>query len=127
MHTSSIVIVTLSLAASLSVLGCGATAVPTAKLATAQSAEQSASELGAASQPKAKLHLQLAHEQIAQATVAMKDGDNERATGLLLRAQADAELAIALTRDQSATSDAQKATGQANVQQTVNANQASPP
>ena len=97
--------------------------VPTQPLADAQSAERSATELGAASQPKAQLHLQLAHEQIAKANGAMKDGDNERANGLLLRARSDAELAIALMRYQSAETDATKATVQSNAQQTVNANQ----
>jgi hypothetical protein len=105
-------------------LGCGGTyPVPTQPLADAQSAERSATELGAANQPKAQLHLQLAHEQIGQANVAMKDGDNQRAESLLLRARSDAELAIALTRDQAAKTDATKATVQSNAQQTVNANQ----
>jgi hypothetical protein len=69
------------------------------------------------------LHLQLAHEQIAQASAAMKDGDNARADALLLRAKADAELAIALTKDQSATTEAQKAVDQSNSQRSINANQ----
>lgn len=112
------------LAASVVTIGCAASfPTPTQSLADAQSAERSAAELGAGTQPKAQLHLQLAQEQIAKATVAMKDGDNERANGLLMRARADAELAIALTRDQSAAVAAQKATVQANAQQTVNANQ----
>jgi hypothetical protein len=111
-------------AASIVVVGCGTSfPTPTQSLADAQSAERSAAELGAASQPKAQLHLQLAHEQIAQANAAIKDGDNERASGLLMRAKSDAELAIALTRDQTAAVDAQKATVQAKTQQTVNANQ----
>ena len=104
--------------------GCAATfPAPTQSLADAQSAERSASELGAAGQPKAQLHLQLAHDQIAQASAAMKDGDNERAAGLLMRARADAELAIALTRDQTAKAGAQQAVVQSNAQQTTNANQ----
>ena len=53
----------------------------------------------------------------------MKSGDNERANGLLLRARSDAELAIALTRDQSAKTGAQQAAVQSNTQQTTNANQ----
>jgi hypothetical protein len=112
------------LAASLVTMGCAASfPTPTQSLADAQSAERSASELGAASQPKAQLHLQLAHEQIAQASAAMKDGDNERAGGLLLRARSDAELAIALTRDQTARTGAQQAVVQSSVQQTTNVNQ----
>jgi hypothetical protein len=120
MHRSMIMVLTASFIG----LGCGGSfPPPTQGLADAQSAERSATELGAASQPKAQLHLQLAHEQIGQATVAMKDGENERADSLLRRARSDAELAIALTRDQTAKTDATKATVQSNAQQTVNANQ----
>lgn len=105
-------------------LGCGGTyPVPTQSLADAQSAERSAAELGAADQPKAQLHLQLAQEQITQATVAMKEGDNARADALLLRARSDAELAIALTRDQGAKTEALKAVDQSNSQRSINANQ----
>jgi hypothetical protein len=115
---------TTVLTASFVVLGCGASyPVPAQSLADAQSAERSAAELGAASQPKAQLHLQLAHEQIGQASVAIKAGDNERADSLLRRARSDAELAIALTRDQTARTEATKATVQSNEQQNVNANQ----
>jgi len=73
--------------------------------------------------PEPQLHLQLAHDQIAQANAAIKNGDNERASGLLLRARSDAELAIALTRDQTAKTGAQQAVVQSGAQQTTNANQ----
>ena len=53
----------------------------------------------------------------------MKNGDNEHANGLLLRARSDAELAIALTRDQTARAGAQQAVVQSGAQQTTNANQ----
>jgi hypothetical protein len=53
----------------------------------------------------------------------MKDGDNEHADSLLLRARSDAELAIALTRYQTATTDAQKAIVQSNAQRATNSNQ----
>jgi hypothetical protein len=112
------------LAACLVTAGCASSfPTPTQSLADAESAERSASELGAAGQPKAQLHLQLAHEQIAQANAAIKNGDNERASGLLLRARSDAELAIALTRDQTAKTGAQQAVVQSGAQQTTNANQ----
>ena len=120
MHGSMISV----LAACLATAGCASSfPTPTQSLADAQSAERSAAEQGAASQPKAQLHLQLAHEQIAQASAAIKNGDNERANGLLLRARSDAELAIALTRDQSAKTGAQQAVVQSGAQQTTNANQ----
>ena len=116
-------IICITLTATWLALGCASFPVPTQHLADAQAAERSAAELGAANQPKAQLHLALAREQMGQASVAMKDGDNGRADALLLRARSDAELAIALTRDQSAKTDAQKATDQSNAQKTTNANQ----
>jgi hypothetical protein len=121
MHTS---IIPLTLIASWFAIGCaGSFPVPAHDLAQAESAARSASELGAATHPNAKLHLELAKELIAQAGAAMKDGDNERADGLLLRANSDAELAIALMRDQGAKSGAQKAVEQSNAQTILNANQ----
>ncbi len=119
-----VAIIPLALAASALVLGCGGSfPAPTQDLASAQSAERSAAELGAENQPQAQLHLALAREQMTQARAAMKDGDNERADSLLLRSRSDAELAIALTRDQSAKTDAQKATVQSNAQRSTNLNQ----
>ena len=117
-------IIAMTTAASVLVLGCGGSyPVPTQDLSAAQAAERSAIDLGAASQPQAQLHLSLAQEQMNRARAAMKDGDNERADGLLLRAKSDAELAIALTRYQSAKDDAEKATVQFNTQKATNANQ----
>jgi hypothetical protein len=106
------------------ILGCGATfPPPTQRLADAESAERSAAELGAANLPDAQLHLKLAQEQTAQAKSAMTAGDNERADSLLVRAKSDAELAIALSRKQTAAVDSQKATEQSNTQRSTNASQ----
>jgi hypothetical protein len=108
--------------------GCGATyAVPSQHLADTQSAERSATELGAANQPKARLYLQLAHEQLVAANVAIQDGDNEKADGLLARAKSDAELAIALTREEGALGDAQKASTDSTNQRVTNASQGARP
>jgi hypothetical protein len=121
MHMS---IIPITLVASWFAIGCAASfPVPAQDLAQAEAAERSAVELGAPTHPNANLHLELAREQIAQANAAMKDGDNGRATALLLRARSDAELAIALTRDQSAKTEAVKAVDQSNTQKAVNANQ----
>ena len=112
------------LAASFLVSGCaGSFPTPTQQLADTESAERSATELGAASQPKAQLHLQLAHEQLLQAKANIHDGNNERANSLLLRARSDAELAIALTREHSAKTGAQGAVDQSNTQRDTNARQ----
>jgi|SRR5580692_8219033 hypothetical protein len=108
--------------------GCGINyAIPSQQLADAQSAERSATELGAASEPKAQLHLQMAHEQIVAANASIRDGDNETATRLLSRARADAELSIALTREATAKTEMQKASMQSNNQRVTNANQGANP
>ena len=118
----------LWLTASALACGCGASSPAVSQhLADAQSAERSATDLGAASQPRAQLHLQLAHEQIVAADAAVRDGDNDKADRLLARATSDAELAIALTREEVAKADAQKAVVQSNTQQTTNANQGATP
>ncbi len=105
------------------VLGCGAgMAAPTQRLANEQSAERSAVELGAPNLPQAQLHLQLAREQTVEANGAIRDGNNEMADRLLARATSDAELAIALTREENAKVAAQKASTQSNNQQITNAN-----
>ena len=88
---------------------------PKQPLAEAESASRSARELGADDQPAAKLRASLADEQILAAKAAIADGDNERATYLLVRARADAELALALAHEQNALNDKQKAVEQATV------------
>jgi hypothetical protein len=75
----------------------------------AEAAARGAREVGADSQPAAKLHLRLADEQINEAKAEIAKGDNERATYLLVRARADAELALALAREQNAIAEVQKA------------------
>jgi Domain of unknown function (DUF4398) len=93
---------------------------PTQRMADAESAERSAREVGADTHPAAKLQVKLADEQIAQAKVLVANGENERADYVLIRAKADAELALALAREQAASLEQEKAVEQSNV--TYNAN-----
>jgi len=103
-------------------LGCaGNYPPPTQQMADVQSANRSATELGAQSNPQAQLHLKLAEEQLNQAKIAMAQDDNQNAERLLVRAKADAELAVALTRDASANSRAGKAVDQSNAERSINA------
>lgn len=84
-------------------LGCaGSYPPPTQQMADVQAANRSATELGAQDNPKAQLHLKFAEEQMKQAKSAMENDENERAGSLLMRAKADAELAVALTREEDA-------------------------
>lgn len=101
-------------------LGCaGNYPPPTQQMADVQSANRSATELGAQKNPRAELHLKLAEEQLEQARRAVADDDNERAESLLMRAKADAELAVALTRENSAKTQATKAVDQSDAQQST--------
>lgn len=94
-------------------VGCAASfPPPTQRMADAESAERSAREVGADSQPAAKLEVKLADEQIAMAKTLVAGGDNKRADYVLMRARADAELALALAREQNALVETQKAVEQ---------------
>lgn len=98
MKTTWLVTGTLALCA-----GCGASRPPpTDHLASAIAAVRGAQVAGAAQVPKASLQLRLAEEQVAQARAMIKNGQNERADYLTLRAFNDAELALALTRENEA-------------------------
>jgi hypothetical protein len=97
---------------------------PKQPLADAEAAARSAREVGADSQPAAKLKVTLAEEQIAAAKAQIAKGDNERATYLLTRARADAELALALAHEQRALEEKQQAAEKA--KGTLGANGATP-
>lgn len=103
------------LAATSFVWACGGASMPEPRqrLADAQSASRAAVEIGAEKNADARLHVQLAEEQIAAARARMAAGDNERATYLLVRARADAELAVALARQQQALDEKQAAADRA--------------
>ena len=97
--------------------GCGASyPAPTQPLADATAADRSATELGANADPAAQLYLKLADEEIKQANRAMTEGDNKRAQFLLVRAKADAELAVALAKQTNAKQAVMKATEDAEKQ-----------
>ena len=96
---------------------------PTQRMAEAQAAERSARELGADSVPTAQLSLKLAQEQIAEAKKAMADDENKRADSLLIRAKADAELALAQTRETGARVDVAEAVEESTEQRDTNIGQ----
>jgi hypothetical protein len=83
-------------------MGCASATLPTDQVASAESSVRAAKELGAASVPRAELHMRLAQDELKQAQMSAKDGDSERGKMLLERARVDAELAIALARQAKA-------------------------
>jgi len=91
---------------------CGGAAVPQEALTAAQADVKGAEVGGAADNPKAALHLKLAKDQIETAQKQIADGDNESAARTLDRAQADAELALSLSKEAKAQGDASEANEQ---------------
>lgn len=79
-----------------SAVACGGAAVPQESLTAAQASVKGAEVGGANDDPKAQLHLKLANEQIEKAKKLIEDGKNEEAARVIDRAQADADLALAL-------------------------------
>jgi len=80
----------------IAIIGCGSG--PEMNKEASTSAIRAAEEAGAAGVPTASLYLQLAKEQLEKAQALAASGDRDQAESMLLRAQADGELAIALSR-----------------------------
>jgi hypothetical protein len=70
---------------------------------------RAAEEVGADDIPRAALHLQLAKEELSKAEALSEDGEPEQAESMLLRAEADAELAVVLSHEQAAKTEAEEA------------------
>lgn len=79
------------------------------KTDSSTAAIRTAEELGAPQVAQASLHLQLAKEELEAATALHEDGKREEADSMLLRAEADAELAIALSRADAERTEAESA------------------
>jgi len=67
---------------------------------------RAAEEAGAAKVPQASLYLQLAREELESAKALNAKGEKEQAASMLVRAEADAELAVALSRGDAEKSEA---------------------
>lgn len=85
---------------------CGGAAIPQEQLTSSKSTISVAQAEGATNEPQAALHLKLAQEQVAKAEALIKDGDNREAAHLIERAQADADLAVALAKEAKAKQQA---------------------
>jgi hypothetical protein len=96
----------------VSVVGCGSYPAPTERLASSEAGIRGAQEVGANNVPQAALSVKLAQEEVQKAKQLMQDGDNRRAELILMRAQADAELALAQAREAQAKTEAQAAVDQ---------------
>lgn len=95
-------------------VGCASAPPPTAKLASSTAAIRAAAELQANEIPEAQRHLKYAEDQAATARRLMAEGENERASWLLARSEADAEVAIALAKESQIQRQAAKAQSEVN-------------
>ncbi len=82
---------------------------PALRTDSSSAAIRAAEEVGAGEVPRASLHLQLAKEELGRAQGLAERGEKDQAASQLLRAEADAELAILLSREQDEKSDAAQA------------------
>ena len=94
------------------VAGCASSPAPTEKLEATSASIRAAQEVGAPRVPAASLHLQLALEQTEHAKTLMAKGEKKQASSLLMRAEVDAELALALAREDTERTQAQQAYNQ---------------
>jgi hypothetical protein len=91
------------------VCACGSAELNQTRVTNVQAAVLAAEQVGAADQPKAALHLQLAKEQIESAKRLAADGDQSNSNLLLDRAKVDADLALQLARTEHEQESARQA------------------
>jgi len=70
---------------------------------------RAAEESGAANVPQASLHLQLAREELDSARSLSAKGEKEMANSMLMRSEADAELAVVLSHKDAERTEAMAA------------------
>ena len=86
--------------------GCASTPLRTE---ASTSGIRAAEEVGAAKVPQASLNLQLAKEELDLARKLQAKNEKEQAASMLLRAEADAELAVTLSHGDAERLEAEKA------------------
>jgi hypothetical protein len=84
----------------------GCASAPPLSTEKSTSGIRAAEEVGAHSVPRAALHLQLAKEELGHAEGLAAQGEKDKAESMLSRAEADAELAVALSRENTEKSEA---------------------
>ncbi len=101
-----IMVIALAVVATAIVAGCANAPLRTE---ASTSGIRAAEEAGAAKVPQASLHLQLAKEELELAKGLATKGEKEKAVSMLSRAEADAELAVVLSRGDAEKSEAMAA------------------
>ncbi len=108
-----IAILTGSILTGLLFAGCGSSAVVIDE-ESATSSIRAAKEVGADGISNASLYLQLSKEQLVKAQTFAENGEKEKAESMLLRASADGELAVALSRNDADKKEAADAINRVN-------------
>jgi hypothetical protein len=105
-HISKTAIMVFAMAAASTAVAVGCASTPPLRTEASTSGIRAAEEVGAAKVPQASLHLQLAKEELENAkSLAAKD-QKEMAVSMLSRSEADAELAVALSREDAERAEA---------------------
>ena len=107
-HVSKIGIMVFAVAVVVAAIAVGCTSAPL-RTESSTSGIRAAEEAGAGKVPQASLHLQLAKEELDRAKELASIGQKEKAQYMLFRAEADAELAVALSRGDAEKAEAQAA------------------
>jgi hypothetical protein len=105
-HVSKIEIMVFAMAFVATAIAAGCASAPPMRTEASTSGIRAAEEAGAAKVPQASLHLQLAKEELELANGLAANGEKEKAASMLLRAEADAELAVALSHGDAEKSEA---------------------
>jgi outer membrane murein-binding lipoprotein Lpp len=107
-HISRIRIMVLAVAVVATAIAAGCASEPL-RTEASTSGIRAAEEVGAAKVPQASLHLQLAREELELAKGLAAKGEKKEASSMLMRAEADAELAVALSHGDAERSEARAA------------------
>ena len=90
-------------------LACATVRPPTEQMASSLASVRAAQEAGASELPIASTYLAYARVEADHASSMMRNGRNKEAQLLLERAEADAELALALAQEEPLRAEAQRA------------------
>jgi hypothetical protein len=104
---SKTAVVMFALAIGTTAVGCASSSGLHTEKTT--SGIRAAEEIGAAKVPEASLYLQLAKEELENARALAKQNEKERSVSMLWRAESDAELAVALSREDAEKAEAKGA------------------
>ncbi|MFO7569419.1 MAG: hypothetical protein R6W75_06440 [Smithellaceae bacterium] len=107
-HVSRIRFMALAAAVLTATIVAGCSSAPL-RTEASTSGIRAAEVAGAASVPQASLHLQLAQDELAKARELSEKGEKDKAASMLMRAEADAELALVLAQGDAEKTEANEA------------------